>query len=96
MPQPKQPVTHTFFCWITCLGGDLATGQGGLYSARSRGQARYLCLLDVQDVATGISFQHIKVRREKAFDGTSFRDGVMPRYVNREAERLPGTAGGEG
>lgn len=71
-----------WFCWVPKLGGDVATGNGGLHRAATASKARYLCYLNARDAGYySITFADIHVRRERAYDSAKFHDGVMPRYA---------------
>ena len=80
LPGPV-PGLKTFFCWVPKLGGDRATGNGGLYRAATRSKARYLCYLNVRDCYQDVRFQDIEVSRCRGYDEARFHDGHMPKYA---------------
>lgn len=71
--------------WIPALSHGV-----GLYRTTSRGKAKYLCMLNAQDAGYEVSLTEVKARRRPEFDGSTFRNGVMPEFVAARA------AGGEG
>lgn len=72
--------------WIPAISDNSV----GLYRTTSRSKAKYLCFLSARDVGYKVSLTEVKARRRPEFDGSTFRNGVMPEFVAARA------AGGEG
>lgn len=72
---------RVFAAWVPGIIDGTYPDGVALYRAVSASKARYLCVLAAQDAGFNVGFQDVRVRRAKQYDNATFKNGVMPRYV---------------